>query len=60
VAFNVNIELKSKQLSLIKGFGSPEVRNVRNGQKKIKLSTEFPSAQNDKGIYNHAYTSIRY
>jgi hypothetical protein len=48
VAFNVNIELKSKQLSLIKGFGSPEVRNVRNGQKKIKLSTEFPSAQNDK------------
>eukprot|EP00029_Vermamoeba_vermiformis_P008668 TRINITY_DN4121_c0_g1_i1.p1 TRINITY_DN4121_c0_g1~~TRINITY_DN4121_c0_g1_i1.p1 ORF type:complete len:677 (-),score=215.31 TRINITY_DN4121_c0_g1_i1:73-2004(-) len=47
IAFNVNIELKSKQLQLLKGFGSPEVRHVSN-TKKIKLSTEFPSAQNDK------------
>ena len=48
IGFNINVELKTKNYILSKGYGTPEVNNMKPGT-KLFFSTEFPSAQNDKG-----------
>jgi len=48
IGFNIQVELNTKNYILNRGYGTPEVNNMKPGT-KLFFSTEFPSAQNDKG-----------
>lgn len=48
VAFNIGIVLESQVFQIEKGYGSPELYKL-SASKDFKLSTEFPSAQNEMG-----------
>jgi hypothetical protein len=47
IGFNINIKM-SGNFGVLKGFGSPELNNLQPGA-AVKLSTEFPSYQNEQG-----------
>jgi hypothetical protein len=69
LAFNITIEISSKYFQTEKGYGSPEINNIKSGElilydvayhndydryyygigDTVKLSTEFPTIQNEKG-----------
>eukprot|EP01114_Cavostelium_apophysatum_P022625 TRINITY_DN824_c0_g1_i2.p1 TRINITY_DN824_c0_g1~~TRINITY_DN824_c0_g1_i2.p1 ORF type:complete len:516 (+),score=193.17 TRINITY_DN824_c0_g1_i2:1198-2745(+) len=48
IGFNIVLEAQSKEFAIVKGFGSPEVSNITKDS-PVRISTEFPSAQNEKG-----------
>uniref|UniRef100_A0A6A7FZT5 von Willebrand factor type A domain containing protein n=1 Tax=Hirondellea gigas TaxID=1518452 RepID=A0A6A7FZT5_9CRUS len=49
IAFSVSINITSKNHSFKSGFGTPELRHVKDGDKSCSLSTVFPSRQNENG-----------
>lgn len=47
IAFNVTLNLQEVNFQIEKGFGSPELNHLKEGQ--VKISTEFPNLCNSKG-----------
>jgi Ca-activated chloride channel family protein len=48
IGFNISLEVASNAFNWEKGYGSPEVHNVKPGE-AVRISTEFPSLENEKG-----------
>lgn len=48
LAFNIRVQLLTPDYILAKGYGSPELHNLKPG-KPVVISSEFPCWQDDKG-----------